>query len=56
MTDLIIGWNEKRFDGDSKDSRMRELERRIARLEALIENSADRFLDDDLKARGLKGA
>ena len=35
-------------------ARLKELERRIEELSARIEKQTDMFLDEDLKARGLK--
>ena len=35
-------------------ARLRELERRIEELSTRIEKQTDMFLDEDLKARGLK--
>ena len=35
-------------------ARLQELERRIEELSARIEKQTDMFLDEDLKARGLK--
>lgn len=35
-------------------SRLRDLEHRIDELSEKIENMADLYLDEDLKARGLK--
>lgn len=40
-------------DSGHWEERIRELERRIDELADLIRNGADRFLEEDLKARGM---
>ena len=44
------------LDSNKNDiiARIRELERRIEELSANIEKKTEMFLDEDLKARGLK--
>jgi len=49
-----MNWNEKRHETDITLERIRQLEKRIKVLEASIARHRDRFLEEDLKARGLE--
>ena len=49
-----MNWKEEKFSDTFPLDRLRILERRIEELEARLTRERELFLDEDLKARGLK--
>ena len=49
-----MNWKRDNRDGRGNDNRFRILERRIEELEKRLAREKSLFLDEDMKARGLK--
>ncbi len=49
-----MNWKREHTDGRDRDNRFRLLERRIEELEKRLAREKSLFLDEDMKARGLK--